>query len=327
MKTRITELLGIEYPIIAGAMAAITDSAEWVANFSNLGGLGILAAAILSPEGVRNNIRKIRELTDKPFGINLVPFAPRADEILEVMVDEKVPVFSYGRGDPTKSIHAALKAGSIAMPTVGRVYHALKAVKEGAAALIVTGSEGGGHTSFVGTMVLVPAVCKAVTVPLVAGGGITVPEQFAATLVLGADGIEMGTRLMATKESRVHNNVKQAFVKASEDETYSTCHISGHHLRGLLNKYRQQFVGLPESIKGENIPPGSPRFKKWFADGRRGMLDGDVENGAVDCGQGIGLIYDIPSVAEVIENMMQGVEPALDRAKALISGYGALCPE
>ena len=321
MKTRITELLGIEIPIISGPIGIITSS-KWIADFCNLGGLGIVAAVHMSPRGLRECIRKIRGMTDKPFGVNLLPISLRPDELLEVMVEEKVPVFSYGRGDPTKSIHAAIKAGSIAMPTVGRLYHAQKAVKEGAHALMVTGTEAGGHTSFIGTMTLVPMVCRAVEVPVVAGGGITVPEQFAAALTLGADAIEMGTRLLVTKEAPIHNNVKQRFVEASADETLSTVHISGRHLRGLLNKYRQQFIGLPDLLQlpeGEELGFASPRVKKWLAYARKGFIEGDVENSCIECGQGIGLIDDIPTVAEVIERMIQGVGPALDRVKALVS--------
>lgn len=320
MKTRITELLGIEMPIIAGAIG-ILSSPKWIADFCNLGGLGILAAVHLSPEGLRQCIRKIRDLTDKPFGVNLLPINIRHDEMLQVMVEEKVPVFSYGRGNPTKSIHAAIKAGSIAMPTIGSLHHAEIAVKAGAQALMVTGTEAGGHTSFIGTMVLVPLICRNVKIPVVAGGGITVPEQFAAALCLGADAIEMGTRLLVTKEAPIHENVKQAFVKASADDTYSTVHISGRHLRGLLNKYRKQFIGMPDLFQlpeGEDVGFDSPRAKKWISHARRGYIEGDIENGCIECGQGIGLINDIPTVAELIDRMMRGVVPAIERARAIV---------
>jgi len=319
MKTRITELLKIEVPIIAGAMAMVSNPI-WIADFCNLGGLGILASVLKSPEGVRACVREIRELTDKPFGVNIAPLNPRNDAILEVMVEEQVPVFSHGLGDPTKLIHAAIKAGSIAMPTIGRLYHAQKAVKEGAHALIVTGTEGGGHAGFVGTMVLVPEVCRAVKIPVAAGGGITVPEQFAASLCLGAEGIEMGTRLLATKEAPVHDNVKQAFIKASSSETLSTAHISGHHQRGLLNKYRQQFLDLPDQVQftpEDKVGFQSPRAKKWTTSTRIGMINGDVENGCIACGQGIGLIDDIPTAAELMKRMMEGMETAVDRANTM----------
>lgn len=321
MKTRITELLGIEIPIIAGAIGMIT-SPKWIADFCNLGGLAIVAAVHMSPRGLRECIGKIREMTDKPFGVNLLPINLQHDEMIEVMVQEKVPVFSYGRGDPTKLIHAAHKAGTIAMPTVGRLYHAQKAEKEGAHALMVTGTEAGGHTSFVGTMTLVPLVCRGVNIPIVAGGGITVPEQFAAAMCLGAEAIEMGTRLLVTKEAPIHDNVKQRFVESSADDTLSTVHISGRHLRGLLNNYRQQFVGLPDLFQlpaGEAVGFNSPRAKKWIANARKGFIDGDVDNGCIECGQGIGLIDDIPTVAEILDRMMKGVGPAMERARAVIN--------
>jgi len=303
-------MLGIKHPIIQGAMGGISNDPEFVAAVCNAGALGVVAAHFLSPEGTREVIRRVRELTDKPFGINIMPDCIEHDRLLEVMCEEKVPVFTYGRGNPVKSIKAANSIGALAIPTVGAVKHAVRAEQDGADAVTVVGTEGGGHSSYVGTMVLVPAVLRAVKIPVIAGGGIAIPEQFAAALALGAEGIEMGTRFEVTKETRIHPNIKQKLIEATEEDTSLSYQLTGRQTRGLLNRFRMR---ISEDVAEERVT--ERRTIDWTTRWRYAasfLLGGDAEEAPVEAGQSVGLIDDIPTVAELIERMVEGAGRTLD---------------
>jgi enoyl-[acyl-carrier protein] reductase II len=312
-KNRVTDMLGIKYPLVQGALGGVSESSEFVAAVCNAGALGILAAVHMGLEAVRESIYTIRKLTDKPFGINILNVNPEYEKILEVMVEENVPVFSHGRYNPVKALMKAKESNkSLSMPTVGSVKHAVQAEQDGADAIIVTGTEGGGHTGYVGTIVLVPAVVKKVKIPVIAGGGIATPEQIAAMFVLGAEGVIMGTRFMMTKESPIHPNAKKFLLNATEEDTYATLHVSGRHQRWVVNPALRKFMGLAE-VKGEDHYWTFPHVAGKAA------IEGDMEKGIVSAGQGIGLIDDIPSIKEMVESLMAGAEKVLrEKAQSII---------
>lgn len=315
IKTRITELLGIKYPLIQGALGEVSESVEFVAAVCNAGALGILAAVHLGAEGVKEDIKRIRDLTDKPFGVNVLPVNPQYEEILEIMVEEGVNVFCHGRYNPVKALMKAKesKVKALSLPTVGSVKHAVRAEQDGAEALMVTGTEGGGHTGYVGTIVLIPAVARKVSIPIIAGGGVATPEQAAAMFVLGAEGVIMGTRFMMTKECPMHPNSLKALLEATEEDTYASVHVSGRHQRWLSTpSFKKRFVGLAE-VKGQD------HYWSFPSMAGKACIEGDIEVGIVGSGQGIGLIDDMPSIKDMVENIMEGAEKVLLESAKFVS--------
>jgi len=312
MKTRLTELLGIKHPIIQGAMAWVSLP-PLVAAVSNAGGLGILGSGYMTPEEVREAIREVRGLTDKPFGANIMPDNPQLEELMDAMVDEKIAVVSYGRGNPQKIIERAKPAGLIALPTMGALSHSVKAEKDGADAVIVQGTEAGGHCSHVSTLVLVPLVADRIKVPVVAAGGFADSRGLLAALSLGADGISMGTRFMVTKECSIPDTIKQRILNTNEEQTVVTDNLTGVRCRVLKNKLASQFLDMAEKkVSPEEIAKhGVGRFKKAF-------LEGDDENGTVAMGQVAGLIDDMPTCRELIEGIVNGVEAILEQTQQKI---------
>ena len=207
MKTRITELLGIENPIIQAGMN-YGAYPPLVAAVSNAGGLGILGAGSMNAQELRQNIKMIRSMTSKPFGVNLLATSPLLDELIEVMIEEKIPVASYGRGNPKRIIERTKPHGVLNVPTVGAVHHAVRVESYGADAVIIQGMEGGGHTSYLSTLVLLPEVAASVKIPVVAAGRFCDGRGLVAALALGAEGISMGTRFALTKESTILDSIK-----------------------------------------------------------------------------------------------------------------------
>ena len=318
MKTRITELLGIKHPIIQGAMAWVSFP-PLVAAVSNAGGLGILGAGFMNPEELQESIHQTRQLTDKPFGVNVLPDNPNLGQMMDIIVENKIAVVSYGIGDPVKIIGKAKPAGVLCLPTVGAVKHAIKAEKDGADAVVVQGTEAGGHCSYVATIVVVPKAVDHVRIPVVATGGFCDARGLVAALALGAEGISMGTRFIATKECPVPEAVKQYYIQRNEDETVVTGHVTGVRCRILRNKLAEKFMELGE----KNAPPrehmalGVGRFRKAF-------LEGDIDGGSLACGQVIGLIRDIPTCQELIERIVNGAEAILARVQEKVQGSAVL---
>jgi NAD(P)H-dependent flavin oxidoreductase YrpB (nitropropane dioxygenase family) len=352
MKTRITELLGIKYPIIQSAMAYVSYP-SLVAAVSEAGGLGILGASPMTPEEVRKSIHQIRELTDKPFGVNFLPYHPQADDVLQVMIEEKVAVASYGRGDPKKIVERTKPHGIINMPTMGALRHAVRTEDYGADALVVQGMEGGGHTSYVATTVLLPLVVERVKVPVVAAGGFADAGGLVAALAMGADGIAMGTRFAMTKESPVPDNVKQRYLESSENDTIITARVTGTRCRGLKNQLTdvleterrglpviRTFSGLLQMRRAFNVPwwkllVSGLRMKQAYEIPTSGLgelayasfggermyrclVKGDRDLGFMPSGQVCGRIDDIPTCKELIERIVQGAEEILDSIGAKI---------
>ena len=352
MKTRITELLGIKYPIIQSAMNYVAYP-SLVAAVSNAGGLGILGAADMNPDDLRENIKQVRELTDKPFGVNFLPYHPQAGEVQNILVEEKIAVASYGRGDPQQIVARTRPHNVINLPTIGAVRHAVKVEGYGVDAVICQGWEGGGHASYIATTVLLPLVVDAVKLPVVAAGGFCDARGLAAALVMGAEGIAMGTRFATTKESPVPDNIKQMYLRTSENDTVITPYITGTRCRGLRNKLtdlmssERQGVPVIKSIKGFwemrrnfNVPwwklvgsamkmkqayeiPLSGVSKMAFTPfgGERmtqGLIRGDAEMGFMPSGQVCGMLNDIPTCKELIERIVYGAEEILERVRSSI---------
>jgi enoyl-[acyl-carrier protein] reductase II len=269
----------------------------------------------MTPEELRQAIREVRELTDKPFGANIMPDNPLLEELMDVMVDEKIAVVSYGRGNPKKIIERAKPGGLIALPTMGALSHSVKAEKDGADAVIVQGTEAGGHCSHVSTLVLVPLVVDSIEVPVVAAGGFADSRGLLAALSLGAEGISMGTRFMVTKECSIPDTIKQRILSTNEEQTVVTDNLTGVRCRVLKNKLASQFLDMAaKKVSPEEIAKhGVGRFKKAF-------FEGDDENGTVAMGQVAGLIDDMPTCKELIEGIVNGVEAILEQIERKIQG-------
>jgi enoyl-[acyl-carrier protein] reductase II len=302
MKTRITELLGIKHPIILAGMSWISEP-KLVAAVSNAGGLGILAIAPLSPEEARKQIRETRSLTDKPFGINETLYLPNSKEIMQVALEEKVPIINYSLGRPwfIDEVHAY---GGKVIGTIAMVKHAVKAEELGCDALAVTGFEAAAHGAEPTSMVLIPLVAESVKIPLIAAGGFFDGRGLAAALVLGAEAISMGTRFIVTKESIVHDKTKQKIIEATEVDTL----------------YSDLFDGLPgrvlrspgsEAILKTGLMEKAERYRRI----EQSVYEGDNEHGFIYTGQSQGGIRDIPPVAELINNIVGEAEKILSSAR------------
>jgi enoyl-[acyl-carrier protein] reductase II len=302
MKTRITELLGIKYPIIQGAMTWVSFP-PLVAGVSNAGGLGILGAAFMAPEQLRENIRQIKDMTDKPFGVNFMPDNPIVDQLLDVILEERVPVASYGRGNPKRIIERVKPHEIIALPTLGSLKHALRAEQDGADAVIVQGTEGGGHTGHIATMVLTPLVASRLKIPVVAAGGIGNGRGLAAALALGAEGISMGSRFIVTKEAPVPEHVKRYLIEKSEEDTVVTDNLTGVRCRVIKNDFAKRIMEMAKSKVDpwEMMQYGVGRIRKAY-------VEGDLEWGSMAFSQACGLINDIPSCQELLDCIVSEAE-------------------
>jgi len=295
MKTSLTELLQIKYPIIQGGMAWAA-TAELAAAVSEAGGLGIIGAGSASPDVVKNEIKKVRERTDKPFGVNMIVQSPFADEIAELLVEEKVPIIATGGGNPAKFFPLFKKGKAIIMPVVSSSALAKRLVDKGANVIVAEGMESGGHIGEVSTMVLVPKVAQAVKVPVVAAGGIADGRGLLAALALGAQGVQMGTRFMCSTECIAHSRVKEAILKANERSTVVTGSLTGQPVRVLRNKLANEFKKMEE---------GKADIEKIKSLGagklRAAIIEGNVGEGSLMAGQVAGLIEEILPVKEIIE--------------------------
>lgn len=307
-KTRVCELCGIEYPIFQGGMAWVSDY-YLAASVSNAGGLGIIAAGHFPPDEVREQIRRAKELTDKPFGVNVMLMSPYADEIIKVVVEEKVPVITTGAGNPGKYVKFLKEHGVKVIPVVASVALAKRMEREGVDAVIAEGMESGGHIGDITTMALVPQVVDAVNIPVIAAGGIGDARGFLAALFLGAEGVQMGTRFALSKECNVHPNWKRMYLKAKDRDTVVTGRSTGHPVRVIRNKLARKF----EQLEREGAPP--EELEKLGAGAlKAAAVDGDVEWGSVMAGQVVGLLKEEKSVKEIIEDIIEGAKRLLKEA-------------
>lgn len=293
----ITELLNIKYPIIQGGMAWIAD-ASLAVGVSEAGGLGIISG-VGPTEVVRAQIRKAKELTDKPFGVNVMLMQDNADEIAHLVCDEKVPVVTTGAGSPGKYIEMWKSHGIKVIPVVPSVAIAKRMEKFGADAVIAEGMESGGHIGQTTTMSLVPQVVDAVNIPVIAAGGIGDGRGIAASFMLGAVGVQMGTRFLVSNECNVHKNYKEKVLKAKDIETEVTGTLTSHPVRVLRNKLTREYIKLEKSNsnseKLESLTRGALR---------KAVIEGDTENGSVMAGQIAGLVKKEQSCKEIIEELM-----------------------
>lgn len=305
MKTRITELLGIQYPIIQGGMAWVATH-ELASAVSNAGGLGIIGAGGAPADWVRDQIQKAKQETDKPFGVNLMLMNPEADEIAKVIADEKVKVVTTGAGNPSKYISMWKEAGVKVIPVVASVALAKLMERGGADAVIAEGTESGGHIGAQTTMTLVPQVVDAVSIPVIAAGGIVDGRGFAAAMMLGADAVQMGTRFVVAKESIVHANYKEKIIKAKDIDSEVTGRSTGHPIRVLRNKMTREYIKKEEEgatlEELEQLTLGALR---------KAVVEGDVVYGSVMAGQSAGLVKKEETCAQIIEDVMQGAKQLL----------------
>ena len=307
MKTRITELLGIEYPIIQGGMAWVAEH-HLAAAVSEAGGLGLIGGANAPGEVVRQEIRKARELTKKPIGVNIMLMSPYADEVAKVVVEEGVQVVTTGAGNPGKYMKMWKDAGIVVIPVVASVALAKLMERGGADAVVAEGTESGGHIGEATTMTLVPQVADAVSIPVIAAGGIGDGRGIAAAFMLGAEAVQMGTRFGVAKESIVHENYKKRVIGAKDIDSAVTGRSHGHPVRCLRNQMTRQYVKLEEEGKSfeelEYLTLGGLR---------KAVMDGDVTDGVVMAGQIAGMVKKEQTCKEMIEEMMEQAEKLLAR--------------
>ena len=299
MKTEITELLGIEYPIIQGGMAWVAEY-HLAAAVSEAGGLGLIGAASAPAEWVREQVQKAKELTDKPFGVNIMLMSPYADEVAKVIVEEGVKVVTTGAGNPEKYMKMWKEAGVKVIPVVASVALAKRMERCGADAVVAEGTESGGHIGETTTMVLVPQVVDAVKIPVIAAGGIADGRGIAAAFMLGAKAVQMGTCFVVTRESQVHENYKNCIVKAKDIDTKVTGRTTGHPVRALRNQMTKEYL----KKEAEGVP--FEELELLTLGGlRRAVVDGDVTTGSVMSGQSAGLVKEQMTCEQLSQKLVK----------------------
>ena len=302
----LNEILGTKYPIIQGGMANIATG-EFAAACSNAGALGLIGAGGMNAETLRENIRRCKELTDKPFGVNIMLMHPQADEFAKIVVEEGVKVVTTGAGNPGKYIPMWKEAGIKVIPVVAAAVLAKHLAPLGVDAVIAEGTESGGHVGEMTTMALVPQVIDAVDVPVVAAGGVADGRQLAAAFALGACGVQIGTCLLVSEECPIHDNYKQALLKAKDSDTTVTGRSIGGPVRVLKNKMARQYLLLEK--RGASLE----ELEKVTLGGlRRAVFDGDVETGSVMSGQVAGMLHEIRPLRQIFEELYAGGKAVLE---------------
>lgn len=305
METKITKLLGIKYPIIQGGMAWVADY-NLAAAVSNAGGLGLIGAGGMDEEMVREQIRKAKALTDKPFGVNIMLMNPRAEQIAKVLVEEGVKVVTTGAGSPEKFMPMWKEAGMIVIPVIASVAYAKRMERCGADAIVVEGTEAGGHIGEATTMSLVPQVVDSVEIPVIAAGGIADGRGFAAAMMLGAEGVQMGTVFLAADETNIHQNYKDFVIKAKDIDSKVTGRSTGHPVRTLRNQMTQKYLKL--EAEGATFD----ELEQLTLGGlKRAVVDGDVVMGSAMAGQIAGLVKEQRSCKQILEDVMSLAEKLL----------------
>jgi enoyl-[acyl-carrier protein] reductase II len=313
IKTDICELLNIEYPIFQGGMAWIAD-ASLASAVSNAGGLGIIAAGNANAEYVGAEIDKAKELTNKPFGVNIMLMSPFADEIAKLVVEKKVPVITTGAGNPSKYMEMWKAAGIKVIPVVPSTGIAKLVEKNGATAVIAEGGESGGHIGELTTICLVPQVCDAVSIPVIAAGGIADGRGVAAAFMLGAHGVQLGTRFLVAKECTVHPNYKNKILKAKDIDTITTGKRLGHPVRSLKNPFSREYFKkeYDSSISDEELEALGRGALRLAA------KEGDEKNGCFLAGQIAAMVNKEQTAEEIIKEIFAEAECVLGGANKCI---------
>ena len=311
IKTDICDLLQIEYPILQGGMAWL-GTAELAAAVSEAGGLGIIGAGHMPPDIFRNEIHKLKERTSKPFGCNIMLMSPFVKEVMEVVVEERVPVITTGAGNPGVYIPALKEIGTKVIPVVASVLLAKRLLRGGIDAIIAEGTESGGHVGDITTMALIPQVVDAVDVPVIAAGGIADGRGMAAAFALGAQAVQMGTRFVLSEECIAHENYKNAVLKAKDRATVMTGLTTGHPVRIIDN-------ALAHKYKSLEFSGGSKEELESLGAGtlRKAAIDGDVKEGSVMIGQISGMLTDVKPCATIIKDIMTETETVIKHLQGL----------
>ncbi len=298
MKGPVTEILGCEYPVIQGGMAWVAEH-NLAAAVSEAGGFGIIGAASAPAEIVREEIRKCKEMTDKPFGVNIMLLNPNADEVADIVIEEGIRAVTTGAGNPSKYMSKWKAAGVKVIPVVASTAMAVMMERAGADAVVAEGMESGGHIGSTTTFALVPQVCDAVNIPVIAAGGIADGRGMAAAMMLGASAVQMGTRFVAAKESIVHANYKEKIIKSKDIDSTVTGMSTGHPVRCLRNKMTREYLKMEkegvELMELEKLTLGSLK---------RAVIDGDVVSGTLMAGQIAGLIKSEESCKDIIQGIV-----------------------
>ena len=310
IKTRVCELIGIEYPIFQGGMAWVSTG-ELAAAVSESGGLGIIGSGQAPADWLRQEIRKVKAITKKPFGVNIMLMSPFVDEVIQVILEERVSVITTGAGNPGKYVPMLKEVGTKVIPVVASVALARRLEKAGVDALIAEGMESGGHIGDIGTFPLVPQVVDAVKIPVIAAGGVVDGRGLVAALALGAEGVQMGTRFMCAEECTISRLIKDKIIKAKDRATVVTGRSTGHPVRCLDNRFTREIYqhergGMPAE-ELEKLGVGKLRLA---------MVEGDIENGSIMAGQIVGAVKRIEPAACIIQDIMQSAEREFERLSA-----------
>lgn len=301
----LNEILGTKYPIIQGGMANIATG-EFAAACSNAGALGLIGAGGMNPETLRENIRQCRHLTDKPFGVNIMLIHPQADEFAQIVIDEGVKIVTTGAGNPGKYMAAWKAAGITVIPVVAAAVLARHLAPLGIDAVIAEGTESGGHVGEMTTMALVPQVVDVVDLPVIAAGGIADGRGLAAALALGACGVQVGTCLLTSTECPIHENYKDALLKARDSDTIVTGRLGGTPVRVLKNRMSREYV------RQEKAGVDKAALEQFTLGSlRKAVFDGDTVNGSLMAGQAAGLLHEVRPVAQILDEMVSGARQCI----------------
>lgn len=306
MKTRITELLGCEYPVIQGGMAWVAEN-TLASAVSNAGGVGLIAGGSAPIDYLRDQIRQCKEKTNKPFGVNIMMMSPNADDLAQLCIDEKVAVVTTGAGNPAKYIPAWKEAGIKVIPVIPSVALAKRMERAGADAVVAEGTESGGHIGENTTMCLVPQVVDALEIPVIAAGGIADGRGVAASFMLGAEGVQIGTRFLASEECQIHATFKDLILKAKDTDSVVTGRYTGHPCRNIRTKFSKK---LASGEKDGSLTPDE--FEELTLGSlRKAVQDGNLDEGSFLCGAIAGMINDIKPCEAIIKELMEQAEKLL----------------
>ena len=312
MKTKLAELLGIRYPIIQGAMAWISES-TLVSAVANAGATGVIATGGQSSEWIHEQIRKTKELTDHPFGVNLMLQAPNKDEVLEIICEEKVAFATIGAGNPVPYFEPLHRAGVKAIPVVPSVKLAKRVQEKGADALVIEGFEAGGHDGMQTTMALMTNVIPEIDIPIIVAGSIVDGRGMAAALLMGADGVQMGSRFLLAEECQVHQNSKDAIIAATDTDSVITGFTRNNNVRGLRSAFTDEYLRLEREGAADDVLTALSRGTNRLA-----AVDGDTVNGVVQVGQGLNRLTKIQPAKEIVDEIIHEMTERLQNAPQLL---------